>query len=168
MGKPACMTEDEDGSRHFKGHTVESEKIAENVLTRLKSDNDTIQMVKKLVLYHDYRPEADKRSIRRAINKIGKDAWLLLFRIRVADTLAQSEYKRPEKLDYEKQLMKACLEILRDGECVTVKELAVNGRDLIEMGMKPGPEMGQKLNELLELVLENPECNTKEYLLSKV
>ena len=64
--------------------------------------------------------------------------------------------------------MKAYLEILRDGECVTVNELAVNGRDLMEKGIKPGPGMGQKLNELLELVLENPECNTREYLLSKV
>lgn len=168
MGKPACMTEDEKGSRHFKGHTVESEKIAEKVLKRLKSDNDTLEMVKKLVLYHDHRPEAEKKAIRRAMNKIGRDAYQLLFRIRVADTLAQSSYKRAEKLEYEKKVMTEYLEIISAGECVTVKELAVNGRDLMEKGIKPGPGLGQKLNELLEIVLENPECNTKEYLLSKI
>ena len=168
LGKPACMSEDEDGSRHFKGHPAESERIAQNVLKRLKSDNDTLQMVKKLVLYHDQRPEAEKKALRRSINRIGKDAYRLLFRVRVADTLAQSSYQRAEKLDYEKKLMRAYLEILKANECVSVKDLAVNGRDLIEQGIKPGPGLGKKLEELLEIVLEDPECNTKEYLLSRL
>ncbi len=168
LGKPACMSEDEDGSRHFKGHAAVSEKIAVDVLRRLKSDNDTIDVVRKLVLYHDHRPETDKRLIRRAMNRIGKEVWFLLFRVRVADTLAQSGYKRAEKLKYEKDVMEAWMEIVNDGECVTIKDLAVNGRDLMENGIEPGPGLGKKLNELLELVLENPECNTREYLLSKL
>ncbi len=168
FGKPACMKEDEEGNRHFKGHAIESERISQDVLTRLKSDNDTKSMVGKLVLYHDYRPDPDKRSVRRAINKIGKEAYLLLFRVRVADTLAQSAYNRPEKLKYEKKVMLSYLDITDARECVSIKDLAVNGKDLMEKGMEPGPELGDKLKELLEIVLENPECNTREYLLSRL
>ena len=56
-------------------------------------------------------------------------------------------------------------EIIEKGQCVSLKELAVTGRDLIRAGMKPGKEIGEKLNELLNLVIENPEMNTKEILL---
>ena len=168
LGKPGCMKEDEEGNRHFKGHALESERISQEVLTRLKSDNDTKNMVGKLVLYHDHRPDPDKRSVRRAINKIGKDAYLLLFRVRTADTLAQSSYKRSEKLKYEKEVMLSYLDIISAGECVSIKDLAVNGKDLMEKGIKPGPELGDRLRELLELVLEDPECNTREYLLSRL
>ena len=59
-------------------------------------------------------------------------------------------------------------EVTEDGDPVTLKELKITGQDLIEAGYKPGPEIGRKLNELLELVLEDPKCNTKEYLLSKI
>ena len=168
IGKPAKMTEDEDGHRHFKGHADESERIAKNVLRRLKTDNNTIDTVCTLVKYHDHRPNADRKGIRRAINLIGKENYPLLFPIRVADTLAQSSYKRAEKLSYEKEVMKIYMEILDADECVSLKDLAVNGKDLMEAGIKPGPELGEKLKYLLELVLENPECNTKEYLLSKI
>ncbi|MCR5649619.1 MAG: CCA tRNA nucleotidyltransferase [Lachnospiraceae bacterium] len=167
MGKPSCMTEDEDGSRHFKGHAEVSEKMAVEILHRFRSDNDTTSAVRNLVRFHDHRPEAKKHLIRKAMNRIGDD-YRLLFPIRVADTLAQSSYRRREKLSYEREVMELYMEIIRDRECVSLVDLAVNGSDLIKAGISPGPGLGKKLNELLELVLEDPKCNTKEYLLSRL
>ena len=168
FGKPDAMTEDENGARHFKGHAPISEQKAIDIMKRLKLDNDTINTVSTLVKWHDYRPTASKENVRRAMNKIGAAAYRLLFPIRIADTLAQSLYKRKEKLAYEKEIMRLYIEVTEDGDPVTLKELKITGQDLIEAGYKPGPEIGRKLNELLELVLEDPKCNTKEYLLSKI
>ena len=168
FGKPDAMTEDENGARHFKGHAPISEQKAIDIMKRLKLDNDTINTVSTLVKWHDYRPTASKENVRRAMNKIGAAAYRLLFPIRIADTLAQSLYKREEKLAYEKEIMRLYIEVTEDGDPVTLKELKITGQDLIEAGYKPGPEIGRKLNELLELVLEDPKCNTKEYLLSKI
>ncbi len=168
FGKPQVMTEDDKGYRHFKGHAEVSEKMARDILRRLKMDNDTISQVAALVKYHDYRPEATPKSVRKAIHKVGEDTFRMLFSVKMADTLAQSQYKRQEKLDYEKKMMDLYVEIIRKKDCVSLKDLAVNGNDLIRAGIKPGKEIGEKLNELLELVLEDPECNTKEYLLSKL
>ena len=162
------MTEDENGARHFKGHAVISERIATDIMKRLKLDNDTIRTVAALVRWHDHRPEATKSNIRRAMNKIGPETYRLLFPIRVADTLAQSMYRREEKLAYEKEIMRLYAEITEEGDPVTIKDLAVSGEDLINAGYKPGPKIGEKLNDLLELVMDDPKCNTKEYLLSKI
>lgn len=165
MGKPAFKTIDENGRAHFKKHAFESEIIAGNVLKRLKFDNDTLRKVTKLVYYHDYRMPAEARDVRRAMNKIGKDIFLLYMEVRRADILAQSLYKREEKVQNLDEIESLTEEILEKGQCVTLKELAVTGRDLIKMGMAPGKEIGEKLNELLCLVIEEPELNTKEELL---
>ncbi len=168
FGKPEAMTEDENGTRHFKGHAAISERIAVDIMRRLKLDNDTINTVAALVKWHDYRPSATEVDIRRAMNKVGDKVYRLLFPVRIADTLAQSQYKRKEKLEYEREVMRIYSFIVERGDPITLKDLAVTGEDLIKRGYSPGPELGKKLNELLELVIEEPECNTKEKLLSKL
>ncbi|MCR5488381.1 MAG: HD domain-containing protein [Lachnospiraceae bacterium] len=167
FGKPECLTVDGEGVEHFKGHAEASERIAEGIMRRLKMDNDTISHVRALVKYHDYRPEATLQSVRRAMNKTGEETFRLLFPVRAADMLAQSRYNREEKIRYQKKLMALYAEIMQKKQCISLKDLAVDGNDLIRAGMKPGKEIGEKLNQLLQLVLEDPECNTKEYLLSK-
>ena len=168
FGKPEAMTQDANGARHFKGHAAISERKAVEIMKRLKFDNDTIHTVAALVKWHDYRPEITKANIRRAINKTGPEIYRLLFPIRIADTLAQSMYKREEKLAYERETMKLYAEIMKEKDPVTLKDLAVSGEDLIKIGYTPGPEIGKKLGELLDIVMEDPKCNTKEILLSKV
>ena len=168
FGKPGAMTEDENGARHFKGHALISEKIAEDIMKRLKMDNETIRYVKALVRWHDHRPEPTKKNIRKAMSVIGADVYRLLFPIRIADTLAQSMYKREEKIAYEKAVMECYREIIEEGDPVSVRDLAIDGNDLIEHGYEKGPKIGKKLQELLDLVIEDPGCNTKEYLLSKI
>ena len=88
--------------------------------------------------------------------------------VRRADTLAQSMYQREEKLANIQEVTHLYEQITEAGQCVSLGMLAINGSDLIAAGMKPGKEIGKKLNEFLELVLEEPELNTKEELLGRL
>lgn len=169
IGKPATLTTDEEGITHFYGHPAVSEKMAGSFLRRLKFDNDTIHRVCKLVLYHDYgnSVEPDMRIVRRAVNKIGEDAFPALFEVKRADVLAQSDYLQQEKLELIDRWQQLYEEIKEQKHCVSLKGLAVTGSDLIAAGWKPGKELGEVLQKLLELVLEQPECNTAEILLTE-
>ena len=168
MGKPALKTVDETGRAHFKKHAFESERISKNILKRLKFDNDTLHKVSRLVLYHDYRMPAAAKNVRRAMNKIGEDLFPYYMEVRRADVMAQSMYKREEKLKNLDEIESIYQKIAAAGQCVSLKDLAVTGSDLIQAGMKPGKEIGDKLKELLELVIEEPEQNTKEKLLEQL
>lgn len=169
IGKPETISIDEKGITHFHGHAAVSEEMTKVILRRLRFDNDTVFMVSRLVRYHDYgnSVEPDMRIVRRAINKIGEDVFPLLFEVKRADILAQSEYKCEEKLKRLERWQQLYLQIVEEKQCVSLKTLAVTGSDLIAMGMKPGKGIGEMLNRLLELVLENPENNTKEILLEE-
>ena len=164
MGKPAMKTTDEKGNDHFKGHALESEKIARTVLKRLKFDNETIRIVTKLVCYHDYRMEATPANVRRAMNRIGVELFPYYLAVRLADAKSQSTYMRREKIENIVAIRNLYKQILMENQCVTLRQLAVSGRELMELGMKPGRELGAMLSELLEYVLDDPERNTKENL----
>lgn len=165
IAKPKMKTIDANGVAHFKMHDIEGVGMTKEILRRLKFDNDTLGKVTKLVQFHDYRIPAEPKRVRRAMNKIGEELFPYYLEVRRADTLAQSEYLREEKLQNIRD-MEACYhEILARKECVSLKNLAVTGSDLIADGMQPGKEIGFVLNSLLEMVIENPELNTKEKLL---
>lgn len=170
VGKPDTIKEDEKGIHHFHGHPAVGEEITKSVLRRLRFDNDTIQTVSRLVLYHDYGNgvKPDMRIVRRAVNKIGEDIFPLIFPIKYADIMSQSDYMRQEKLDALEEWKSLYQDIIHKEQCVSLKTMAVTGSDLIAMGMKPGKEIGDLLQALLELVLEHPEYNTKDYLLGEV
>ena len=165
LGKAGTRTRDEKGIDHFHGHPAASEKIARDVLKRLRFDNDTVNKVGKLVYWHECPWEATSRSVRRALSKTGTELFPLLLEVRRGDIMAQSGYHLKEKLEWLDQLGNIYKEILQRKECVSIKDLAVSGRDLISAGMKPGKEIGETLDRFLEIVLEDPEKNTKEYLL---
>lgn len=167
IGKPRCLTEDEDGVMHFYGHGNVSSQMAVDILKRLRFDNDTIRTVGRLVMYHDYGTgmKPDRRMVRRAMNKIGEDLFPMLFEVKKADIMAQSLLFREGKLNCLEMWKKLYEEIMAQKECVSLKTLAVTGRDLIDRGMKPGPELGETLERLLNVVLDHPEYNNKDYLL---
>lgn len=165
MGKPATLTLDEDGTTHFHGHPAVSERICKEVLKRLKFDNDTIRIVSKLVLMHDCRIDADKKSVRRAMNKIGPDIFPMLFKVSRADILAQSNYLREEKIGRLADLELLYNEICEADDCISIKSLMINGNDLISLGCEPGCKIGDILNRLLDRVLDDPSLNDKETLL---
>lgn len=167
MGKPALKTMDTAGVAHFKKHAFRSEEITKAVMRRLKFDNDTLRKTAKLVYYHDLRMPASPANVRRAMNRIGKELFPLYLEVRRADVLAQSMYLRQEKLNDIGEVEAIYEEVLLAEQCVSVKELAVNGKDLIMAGIHPGREMGEILERLLEEVLERPEMNAKDRLLRR-
>ena len=170
IGKPRCITVDGEGITHFYGHPKISEEMTIQILKRLKFDNETLHLVSKLVKYHDYGNDdaPDARMVRRAVNRIGEEAFPAIFQVWRADVLAQSQYLREEKLERIEAWEKIYAEVKAKGQCVTLKDLAINGNDLIGMGVTPGKEMGACLQALLEEVLEEPERNNKEYLAERV
>ena len=164
-GKPGMRTTDETGRDHFKGHPDASARIADEVLHRWRLDNDTLNKVKRLVQFHDLRPALTEKSVRRAVYQVGEELFPLFLEVRYADIMAQSDYAKEEKLHSLSEVKRIFGEILEKKQCLSMKELAVSGRDLIADGMKPGREMGQVLEALLNHVLDEPEHNTREYLL---
>lgn len=168
LAKPLCRTVDEAGQDHFKGHEVMGEEMAAGILRRLKFDNDTIAKVSRLVRYHDIKIEETPAGVRRMVNRMGEELFPFIFPVKRADVAAQSGYQEAEKLDALARLEAIYEKVIADRDCVSRRNLAVTGRDLLAAGMKPGKEIGLVLDRFLELVLENPECNTKEYLLSQI
>ncbi len=167
FGKPLVKTTDEQGIDHFYGHGDVSAELAETIMRRLKFDNDTMDTVCKLVRYHDYRPSATKKGVRKGMAKTGQNIFPMLLPVMRADTLAQSDHMKEEKLDYINKLEELYEQVLADGECVSLKMLAITGRDLLDNGFAQGKQIGTVLNQLLEIVLEEPEKNNREYLLEK-
>lgn len=166
IGKPQTLTIDETGITHNHGHPAAGEEMAVNVLKRLKFDNDTIDKVKKIVRNHDRNIELSAKSVRRAVHYIGEDIFPLLFSVKYADIMAQSSYQREEKLRKLQELKEIYVQILKDRDCLSLKDLAVSGSDLIAAGVKPGKEIGDILRKLLDIVIDDPLCNNKDYLLS--
>lgn len=168
FGKPDTQSVGEDGRMHFYGHPAVSERMASDIMHRLKFDNDTMNAVKLLCKNHDLEITEDNKHVRRAMNKLGTDNFGKLLMVKRADCMAQSDYKREEKLASLDKLISIYNEIVNAGECVCMKDLAVCGRDLIDLGIKPGPAMGAILDELLNKVIDDPALNDREVLLEIV
>lgn len=167
IAKPETLTVDEEGIYHFHGHPEAGADMTKEIMKRLKFDNDTIGKVTALVRFHDYHISPTPQGMRRAICKIGEEVMPYLFLVKQADMLAQSSYKREEKQEALDRLQEIYEKVLEEKDCVSLKTLAVTGNDLIASGMKPGKEIGELLNRLLQLVIEEPACNEKEYLLKR-
>ena len=164
IAKPLLKTTDEAGIDHFHGHPQKSMEMAKEILRRLKFDNNTVDRVSRLCACHDVRIEPRKKCMRRALNKLGGDLFPAFFAVQRADVSAQSDYRRKEKLEWIAQNEADYKDIIDSKECFSLKDLAVNGKDLIEAGVKPGPKVGEILNEMLNCVLEDPETNEKSRL----
>ena len=173
IGKPSCKTTGADGVDHFYGHQQVSEKMCKMIMRRLKMDNATIDRVSRIVLYHDYGIDGEEASVnikafRRFTAKMGLENMPDFFIIRKADMAGQSDYD----LDYRKK----CLEVMEDlydtikaeAHCLKISDLAIDGKILMQLGMKPGKDMGDMLKYLLDLVLDEPKLNQKEILIEQV
>ncbi|MBQ4521640.1 MAG: CCA tRNA nucleotidyltransferase [Lachnospiraceae bacterium] len=167
VAKPKCRTQDEEGLDHFYGHNMLGEKMAAEIIKRMKLDNHTLHDVCTLVQHHDDRFQLPirKSALKRKLNKIGPELFLELLKLNKADSLGQAPKTWNEKDEYLKQVRTAYDEVIKEQECFSLKDLAVSGADLIAAGIKPGKEMGKLLNELLEEVMVHPEKNEKQKLL---
>jgi tRNA nucleotidyltransferase (CCA-adding enzyme) len=109
--------------------------MAKEILRRLKFDNATIDLVYRMVKYHDERPPMDNMAlVRRYISEVGPTYMPMMIKIKRADVLAQSEYHYKEKMEYIDCLKEAYEEVIREKQCVQKKDLSINGKDLINIG----------------------------------
>ena len=163
-GKPASFTQDPDGTGHFYGHPAVSLQLAETMLLRLKADNETKKAVLLAVEHHDIPLEPTEKCVRRALNRFGEEGLARLLRLQRADNLAQApEYRGRQREIDEMEALAA--ELIRQGNCFSLRQLAVGGKDLIGLGFEPGPGLGETLERLLSSVMDGSLPNEKAALL---
>ncbi|MBQ3593609.1 MAG: HD domain-containing protein [Clostridia bacterium] len=163
-GKPFTVSTDKNGQNHFYGHADVSEKIARRVCRDLKLSNEDSHRIVTLVKYHDYPLENNRKILRRRLSKFGKETMLDLMAIKRADNLAQSpEFDRQKFYDETESILN---EIFEDNECFSLKQLAVNGHDIIKLGFT-GQKTGEILAKLLSLVVDGKLKNDKDTLLEE-
>lgn len=165
LGKPYCFSLKDDIG-HFYGHAVVSGSIAENSLRKLKYDNKTIENVTQLVELHDMTIAITKKSIRRYLNRLGKEQFLRLVEVKAADLSVHNGVEKCR--DFDKYEIYAIVgEIERQQECFSLKDLAVNGNDLISIGYETGKSLGNCLQTLLNGVMNDIIPNDKSALLAE-
>ncbi|MBQ8663090.1 MAG: HD domain-containing protein [Eubacterium sp.] len=166
--KPSCKTTDENGVDHFYGHQSKGAETARKILRRLKFDNDTIQKVCALIKIHDDKPELTLKSVRKAMFRHGLEQYPNLFAVKRADAGAQSQFNYERKMAYIDEYERLYQQILEEQNCLSLKDLAITGKDLIALGIAPGKAIGEILNKMLQDVLEQPELNDREILIKRL
>jgi tRNA nucleotidyltransferase (CCA-adding enzyme) len=165
VARPGIKDNDTQVLNLNEEHQIKGANMAKAILRRLKFDNETIESVTKLVYYHNFRFGLSKEDIRRATNQIGEKYMPMLFAIQECNM----ETKDPQVIDEMRKNLRRAKELYQDmvehEECVSLKNLAVNGKDLMEQGFKSGKNIGLLLDMLLEKVIVDPTLNTKEQLL---
>jgi len=165
IGKPLNKTTDVKGIDHFYGHQEVSAEVANVILNRLRFDKEAIKKITRLIIYHDLDIYDTEKSIRKVISKVGEASFLELLKIQRADARAQNSLyldKRIIKLDNIRIIY---YDIKNDNQCLSKRDMAINGYDLILLGMKPGRDIKNMLDYLFECVLETPEINDKQKLI---
>ncbi len=166
-GKPATFTRGEDSVGHFYGHPAVSEQLAREVLHALKSDNATLEEVTTLIRYHDADLPTTRPGMRRLVGKLGEERLPRLVEVKAADMAGQSDLNRPARLAALRAARELFEDVCAEQHAFTVKDLALNGRDLMQMGMQPGPAIRQVLETLLAEVQDERLENTSEALRDK-
>ena len=165
IGKPACKSTDENGIDHFYSHPAVSAQLAEQMLRALKFDNKTRERVVLLVERHDAQLPPRSQVIRRWLNRLGPEAFFQLLEVKRADNMGQAPEKVQDRLAELDEIKAKAEQILAERQCLTLKDLAVDGRDVIAVGVEPGPKVGQVLDGLLAQVLSGEAPNEREALL---
>lgn len=169
IGKPLVAHFDEKGEQHYYGHPKKSAEITEKVLTRLRFDNDTKNKVVTLVKFHDSPIMVnnnilpDKKRLKRIMSQIGKELTFDLMHIKFCDNSAQKpEYFRGD--EFYKQAYTLLHEIVNQNECFSIKDLKINGNDLINLGFK-GQSIGNTLQKCLDAVIDEKIKNEYDELI---
>ncbi len=167
FGKACTIRTDENANLHCSSYSKESSMIANEILKYLKYDNNTINKVTLLIQYHDYRMD-NKVSIKKLLREIGIDLFKDLIKIQRADILAQESKNSKKHLINLDEAENILNEIIDKDECFTLKNLKINGGDLLSLGFNKGKEIGEILNYLLDIVIEDPKSNEKQELIKLV
>jgi len=168
-GKALCRTIDDNGTTHFYKHEVKSADIASTILKRLKYDNATIDQVVGMVRFHGYCFRPERRAIKKLVGRLGAQLTRNVLLFCRADTLGKSALAKERNLPLTEECLVVLDEVLTAGEPCAVTDLAVNGKDVMDiLGLRPGREVGEMLNALLDHVLSDPLINTREQLIALI
>ena len=160
IGKPDTF-KIEDGRGRFIGHAKKSVELTRENMRELKYDNKTIEIVCKVIEFHDYFLEPKKKAIKKLLNKMGNEYFELWYNVRWADILSQNLVYAKERLEKLMLIKKMYNEIIENREVFTIKKLAVSGNDIIDWGFaKQGKEVGNILNDILEAILNGEVINS--------
>ncbi len=165
FGKPHMYQDGEDGIRHFKGHGRVSAEMADVIMKRLKFDNDTRKNVVQLIYYHDATIVVGRKYVKRWLNKLGAEQFRRLLTVRCADIKGQKCLYDTEKIKQIAEIENILFEILQENICYTLKDLAINGTDLINIGYTANKQLGTTLEKLLEGVISETISNNRYELL---
>ena len=165
VGKPATFTLDENGRGHFKGHAKVSQEMADTILLRLKAPSALRQQVTDLISLHMTKLEPDKKLLRRRLGKLGQERLKQLLQLQEAD-MGSKGTGNPQDLEQFSVLRALIAEILAEEACLSIKDLAVGGWDLQQIGFTPGPDIGKCLNWLLGQVQDEVLPNERSILLA--
>ncbi len=164
IGKPDTFSQDENGVGHFFSHASVGSEITNTVLKRMKFDGDTIRVVTELVKYHDAQIEATEKTVKRWLNKIGREQFERLLFIKEAD--AKTTVHSDKKLEKIQEIRTIYQKVIEEDACFSLKDLAVSGNDLISLGIPKGKEIGKTLKKILDLVIDDEIPNDKDIILS--
>lgn len=167
IGKGSTRTTDHCGIDHFYNHEEVSLKLADRIMGRLKFDNKTRKRVLALIKYHDYRFPANEKSVRKAMASVGIDLFEDFLKVMASDVMGKDPLRAEACLKDIEVKSTLYRKILASDQCVTIKDLALSGGDIMALGQVKGPIVGQVLGHLLDQVLEEPTLNTKEALLDE-
>ena len=164
-GKIAVFSVDDQDEGHFYGHEEQSVRIAQKVLADLKLDNATRDRVLLLIGSHGWPVTPERRLLKRRLNQLGEEALRQLIEVKRADALATGTKDTAAVEAHRVQTLSALDALLAENPCVTLRDMAVNGRDLMAMGAK-GRAVGETLQWLLEQVLDEILPNERDALLA--
>lgn len=165
-GKIPTFTQDENGRGHFYGHAAESAIIADTVLRRLKAPTKLRDDVVNLVDKHMTKIEPTKKSVRRWLSRLGEDTIFSLLTLQEADMSSKGTGK-PQEISQFSQLRQLIGEVQAENACLSIRDLAVNGHDLMALGIQ-GRAIGETLEHLLAMVMDEQIDNSKDELLTAV
>ena len=163
VGKPPCFSLGPDGVGHFYGHAAKSTELAEGILTRLRFDTAGRTRIMQLIRYHDLPIAPEAKPIRRLMNKLGVETVRQLFELHIADTCGQSAICAGRVETY-RQAERVLDELLAADACFSLKDLAVNGDDLLALGLR-GRAVGAALQACLDAVMDETLPNDRAALL---
>ncbi len=162
IGKPACLKFDETGRGHFKQHDRVGAEITEKVMKRLRYDTKSISYSTALIANHSKKLRS-RADIKKMMYRIGDELFLALTEMKKCDNSAKNDFVIEENAVFDR-LAGIGREIIANNECRSLKGLAVNGSDLLGLGLK-GAKIGKMQQRLLELVMEDELPNEKDKLL---
>lgn len=171
IAKPICVEAGEDGINHFYGHASKGAEMAKDILTKLRFDNKSIDLITSLIRQHEYliSKEPTIKNAKKLFIAFHEDKEQLtrFFQLAAADINGQSLIHKDEKLQKLSSFKRCCTEMLNKEQCFKISDLKINGNDLIqELKLKPGKEIGRVLNTLLDMVINEQIQNDKNILLN--